>query len=276
MTFPEWFTPRHPQISVASAAAVLKLADEGATVPFVARYRKEETGNLDEVAIRQVIDAKESWDEILKRQTFIVEEIERQGKLTPELKDQLLASFELTVLEDLYLPYKQKRKTKATVAKEAGLEPLARWLWECGHGMLSPGPEETPETHALAFCDADKGVADVAAALAGANDILVERLSEDAGLRQTVRSAFFEQGHVRTRKADKAKPEQPLRELLAHQESVAECRSRAAASLPAMRRGWMEEELVLSVGGALPAAKPEDASPDGRRHPRRSIRCWSA
>ena len=138
MTFPEWFTPRHPQISVASAAAVLKLADEGATVPFIARYRKEETGNLDEVAIRQVIDAKESWDEILKRQTFIVEEIERQGKLTPELKDQLLATFELTVLEDLYLPYKQKRKTKATVAKEAGLEPLARWLWECGHGMLSP------------------------------------------------------------------------------------------------------------------------------------------
>ena len=128
MTFPEWFTPRHPQISVASAAAVLKLADEGATVPFIARYRKEETGNLDEVAIRQVIDAEESWDEILKRQAFIVEEIERQGKLTPELKDQLLATFELTVLEDLYLPHKQKRKTKATVAKEAGLEPLASWL----------------------------------------------------------------------------------------------------------------------------------------------------
>src|SRR6185312_15996824 len=72
MTFPEWFTPRHPQISVASAAAVLKLADEGATVPFIARYRKEETGNLDEVAIRQVIDAKENWDEIVKRQAFIV------------------------------------------------------------------------------------------------------------------------------------------------------------------------------------------------------------
>ena len=98
MIFQEWFAPRHPHIPIASAAAVLKLADEGATVPFIARYRKEETSNLDEVAIRHVIDARESWDEIVKRQAFIVEEIERQGKLTPELKEQLLSTFELTVL----------------------------------------------------------------------------------------------------------------------------------------------------------------------------------
>ena len=268
MNFPDWFTPRQPQISVASAAAVLKLADEGATVPFIARYRKEQTGNLDEVAIRQVIDAKERWDEILKRQTFIVEEIERQGKLTPELKDQLLATFELTVLEDLYLPYKQKRKTKATVAREAGLEPLASWLWECGHGMLSPAAEDTPEAHALAFRNADKGVADVAAALAGASDILIERLSEDAGLRQTVRSAFFEQGHVRTRKADKAKPNSQFENYFAYQESVVELsKPRSSHRYLAMRRGWMEEELVLSVGGALPAAKPDDAAPDGKKAP---------
>jgi transcriptional accessory protein Tex/SPT6 len=143
MTFPDWFTPRHPQISVASAAAVLKLADEGATVPFIARYRKEETGNLDEVAIRQVIDAKESWDEILKRQTFIVEEIERQGKLTPELKDQLLATFELTMLEDLYLPYKQKRKTRRRWRRKPGSS-----CWRAGSGSAATECcRPRPKTH---------------------------------------------------------------------------------------------------------------------------------
>src|SRR5438270_10719357 len=101
MNFPDWFAARHPQIPIASANAVLKLAEGGATVPFIARYRKEETGNLDEVAIRNVIESKESWDEIVKRQAFIVEEIERQGKMTPELKAQLLSTFDLTKLEDL-------------------------------------------------------------------------------------------------------------------------------------------------------------------------------
>ncbi|HVQ77018.1 MAG TPA: Tex family protein [Candidatus Binatia bacterium] len=268
MTFPDWFTPRHPQISVASAAAVLRLADEGATVPFIARYRKEQTGNLDEVAIRQVIDAKESWDEILQRQTFIVEEIERQGKLTPELKGLLLATFELTVLEDLYLPYKQKRKTKATVAKDAGLEPLATWLWECGHGVRSPAPGDTPEIYARAFCDSEKGVADVAAALAGATDILVERLAEDAGLRQTVRREFFEHGYVRTRRSDKAKPNSRFENYFAFQESVVELsKPRSSHRYLAMRRGWMEEELVLSVGGALPTARSATPSPDSKKAP---------
>src|SRR3954469_5080949 len=174
MTFPAWLAQRHPQIPHAWAAAVLKLSEGGATVPFIARYRKEETGNLDEVAIRQVIDAKESWDEIVKRQAFIVGEIESQGKLTPALKEQLLSTFDLAVLEDLYLPFKQKRKTKATVAREAGLGPLAEWLWDAGHGAVAPAPGETPETRAAPFCDAGKGVADVAAALAGAGEIMIE------------------------------------------------------------------------------------------------------
>src|SRR6266700_3237291 len=168
MDFSDWFRSLHPQIRAASAAAVLRLADGGATVPFIARYRKEETGQLDEVAIRQVIDAKESWDQILKRQAFIVGEIESQGKLTPALREQILATLDLALLEDLYLPFKQKRKTKATIAREAGLEPLAIWLWDCGHGDSRPADGETPETRAQAFCDAAKGVADVNAALAAA------------------------------------------------------------------------------------------------------------
>ena len=265
MTFPDWFTPRHPQISAASAAAVLKLADEGATVPFIARYRKEETGNLDEVAIRQVIDAKESWDEILKRQAFIVEEIERQGKLTPELKDQLLATFELTVLEDLYLPYKQKRKTKATVAKEAGLEPLAELaLGRAATDCCRPRPERRPKRARWRSATPSKGVADVAAALAGASDILVERLSEDAGLRQTVRSAFFEQGHVRTRKADKAKPNSRFENYFAYQESGRRAARSRAARIATSRcgaAGWRRSWCCRSAARSPP--------PSPTTHPRR-------
>ncbi len=93
--------------------AVLKLAAEGATVPFMARYRKEQTGNLDEVAIQSTLDAKERWDELQKRQAFILEEIERQKKLTPELAEKIRTTFDAAALEDLYLPFKKKRKTKA-------------------------------------------------------------------------------------------------------------------------------------------------------------------
>ena len=121
VTFESWLAAAHAQIPVAGMAAVLRLADEGATVPFIARYRKEQTGALDEVAIRAVIDGKETWDSIVKRQAFILGEIERQGKLTDELRARIQGSYDLTALEDLYLPYKQKRKTKAVIAREAGL-----------------------------------------------------------------------------------------------------------------------------------------------------------
>src|SRR5438270_14067536 len=119
MNFENWFPTLHPKIPLHSADSVLRLTEEGGTVPFIARYRKEQTGNLDEVAIQQVLDAKERWDATIKRQTFILEEIERQGKLTDELKATLLNTFKLDSLEDIYLPYKVKRKTKATLAKEA-------------------------------------------------------------------------------------------------------------------------------------------------------------
>ena len=262
MNFSDWFAARHPQIAIASANAVLKLAEGGATVPFIARYRKEETGNIDEVGIRAVIDAKETWDEIVKRQAFIIGEIEGQGKLTPELAAELRATFDLARLEDLYLPFKQKRKTKATIAKEAGLGPLAAWLWDCGHGTVAPAAGETPESRAQGFVDAEKGVADATAALAGAGEILTERLAEDAGLRQTVRTAFFEKGCVRTRKSDKAKPNSRFENYFAYQEPVSELRKPLASHrYLAMRRGWVEEELVLSIGGALPAGDDAPADP---------------
>ena len=170
VTFESWLATSHPAIPPQGVAAVLRLTDEGATVPFIARYRKEQTGALDEVAIRAVIDGKETWDSVLKRQKFIVEEVERQGKLTDELRAKLMGTYDLATLEDLYLPYKQKRKTKAVIAKEAGLEPLANWLWDCAHGILPAG--ETPDSKASAFIDEEKKVPDADAALAGAVEIL--------------------------------------------------------------------------------------------------------
>jgi uncharacterized protein len=251
LTFPAWFAGQHPQIPFAGAQAILTLAEGGATVPFIARYRKEQTGNLDEVAIRQVLEAKERWDGIIKRQAFIVEEIARQGKLTPELEAQIRATFDETALEDIYLPYKQKRKTKAQAAREAGLEPLADWLWAAGHGEIDPGAE-TPDARAAGFVDAAKGIADAAAALAGASDIVVERLSEDAGLRQHVRSALFERGFTRTRKAEKAKTPSRFENYFAYQERVRDLlKPESSHRYLAMRRGWIEEELVLTLGGAL-------------------------
>ena len=116
-------------------------------------------------------------------------------------------TFDPVALEDIYLPYKQKRKTKAQAAREAGLEPLAEWLWACGHGLADPAGE-TPEARAAAFVDAEKGIADAAAALAGAGDIVIERLSEDAGLRRQVRDALL-RARLRPRRARARRPRRP-------------------------------------------------------------------
>ncbi|HEX4998552.1 MAG TPA: Tex family protein [Terriglobia bacterium] len=254
MTFDSWFQTLHPTIHLHSAQAVLRLTEEGGTVPFIARYRKEQTGNLDEVAIQQVIDARSRWDETIKRQTFIIEEIERQGKLTDDLKGRILTTFNLDSLEDLYLPYKTKRKTKATVAREAGLEPLAEWVWALGHGAAIAGPGQTLETFALAFYNPDAKIVDAATAIQGAQDILVERLSETPALREYTRRQMFDLGSVRTIRGAKAKPHSKFDRYFSHCESIRSLlRPENSHRYLAMRRGWMEEELSLGLGGALTA-----------------------
>ncbi|MGD0527499.1 MAG: Tex-like N-terminal domain-containing protein, partial [Polyangiaceae bacterium] len=204
LTFDEWFHRREAAIPVASAKAVLALAEGGATLPFIARYRKEQTGNLDEVAIQRVLEAKETWDAVAHRKQFICDEIEKQGKLTPELKERILATYELERLEDLYLPYKLKRKTKAMLAREAGLEPLAAWMWLVSHETTADAG--TLEAKAAAFLSAEKKITTTEQAIEGARDLVVERLSEDADLRERVRTALFERGFVRTTKGEKATP----------------------------------------------------------------------
>ncbi len=248
MNFESWLQGKHPGIPPHSAAAVLALAAEGATVPFIARYRKEATGGLDEVAIQAILDTKEAWDETVKRQAFIVGEIEAQGKLTPELKERLLATFDLATLEDLYLPYKKKRKTKAVIAREAGLQPLADWLWDVGHGAAAPEP---PEAKAAAYLNAEAGFADPPAALQGATEILVERLSETEELRQYVRREAFERGGVASTKGEEAKPASKYEMYFDFRDSVAALmKPEASHRYLAMRRGWLEKELTLSLGDA--------------------------
>jgi protein Tex len=249
--FESWFGARHPDIRMASAKAVLELAGEGATVPFIARYRKEKTGNLDEVQIQKALSAKERWDRIVARQAAILEAIERQKKLTPDLEQKIRAAFDLDLLEDLYLPYKQKRKSKANVAREAGLEPLADWIWNCGHGTDTPQPGQTLDLWAFTFRNPEKGVADTPAAIRGAEDILVERLSEMAALRTGVRTAYWEKGFLSSRKTDRAKPNSKYENYFAHHEKVAGLRDPAHSHrYLAIRRGVAEGELHWSLGGA--------------------------
>jgi uncharacterized protein len=242
MTFDEWFLERHASIPIGSAKAVIALAEGGATLPFIARYRKEQTGNLDEVAIQSVLDAKESWDALEKRKESVLSEIEKQGKLTPELKERILAARDLSRVEELYLPFKQKRKTKAQAAREAGLEPLANWMWAVAHGT----PLESGDAAALAasFASADEK------ALEGARDIVTERLSEDSALREVVRRAMFDKGVASSKKGDKAKPNSKFERYFDYEEPIsALLRPESSHRYLAMRRGFMEEELVLALGG---------------------------
>ncbi len=249
LSFEQWFSSRHAGIPVASAKAVLALAEGGATLPFIARYRKEQTGNLDEVAIQSVLDAKETWDAVERRKAFICEEIDKQGKLTPELKERILATYDLERLEDLYLPYKQKRKTRAAVAREAGLEPLAEWMWRVSHE--DTGEQVSLAEKAAAFVAPDRNVTTAEQAIEGARDIVVERLSESADLREHVRRAMFDQGHVVSKKGEKAKPNSKYERYFAHAERVPSLlRPEASHRYLAMRRGYLEEELVLSIGAA--------------------------
>src|SRR5699024_942337 len=154
--------------------AAVRLLDEGNTVPFIARYRKEITGGLDDTQLRNLETRLGYLRELEDRRQVILKSIGEQGKLTEALEKAINGTLNKTELEDLYLPYKQKRRTRGQIAIEAGLEPLADLLWS--------EPSHDPETAAAKFIDADKSIADVKAALDGARYILMERFAEDAGL----------------------------------------------------------------------------------------------
>jgi uncharacterized protein len=177
-----------------SVQAVLALLKDGATVPFIARYRKEATHGLDEVQIRTIDERRTYLGDLHARRVAICSEIEGQGKLTPELRRRIFACRTKAELEDLYLPFKPKRRTRAMIARERGLEPLADSMW-------SQAASGNVQAEAAKFVDAAKGVPDVATALAGARDICAERIAENADVRRTVREALASHGTLRVRKA---------------------------------------------------------------------------
>ena len=158
-------------ISMHSLVAVIGLLDEGGTVPFIARYRKEATGNLDEVQIRAIEEKLAYLRDLLSRRATILASIQGQGKLTDELKAKFEATFDRAELEDLYLPYRPKRRTKATIARDKGLEPLADYLW---NQQLTSRPLHQ---FAAIFVSVEKEVASVEDALEGARHIVAERIS---------------------------------------------------------------------------------------------------
>ena len=229
--------------------AAIQLLDDGNTIPFIARYRKEATGGLDDTQLRHFETRLIYLRELEDRRQTILKSIEEQGKLTDELRDKIQATQSKTELEDLYLPFKPKRRTKGQIAIEAGLEPLADLLWN--------EPKTSPESTALDYVNAEKGVADVKAALDGARYILMERFAEDAGLLAKVRdylskNALIVSKVIEGKEAEGAK----FQDYFDHQELLKNVPSHRAL---AMFRGRNEGILQLSLN-----ADPE-AEEDSRQ-----------
>ncbi len=231
-----------------SVQAVLELHAEGGTVPFIARYRKEKTGNLDEVEIRHILEASETFAEINKRREFVLKEIESQGNLTDDIKKRLDTSFDLGELEEIYRPFKKKKKTKATLAREAGLEPLANWIWSLGHGELKD--ETTLEVKAKDFINPSLGFVTYELALKGAQDIIVERISNNPELRENVRSNFFGFGKVVSKSTKEFKTHSKYEMYKEFSEGVKSLQeAKHSHRYLAMRRGWTEGELAVTIEG---------------------------
>jgi len=226
-------------VSMHSLTATISLLDEGGTVPFIARYRKEATGNLDEVQILSIEEKLAYFRELEDRRKTILSSIEEQGKLTPELKARIEATLEKSELEDLYLPYKPKRRTKATIAREKGLEPLALYLW-----AQTPGEQSLNEL-AVALVNPEKGVDTPEQALEGARHIVAEMVAEDADLRKGIRQMMFDEGVIVSRKMDSAVDEQEkFKMYYDYREPVSKIPSHR---LLAIRRGESENILYFLI-----------------------------
>src|SRR6186713_1779056 len=225
-------------------AAAVALLDEGSTVPFIARYRKEVTGNLDDTQLRNLEERLLYLRELEERRAVILASIEEQGKLTDELRNTVEAAATKQALEDIYLPYKPKRRTRAQIAREAGLEPLA-------DGLLTD-PSQVPETVAAAFVNAEKGVADVKAALEGARAILMERWGENAALIGDLRTWLNDVGLIHSKVVEGKENEgAKYRDYFNHSEPLAKIPSHR---LLALFRAQREQILTLELD---PGAEPD-------------------
>ncbi|MGN1255362.1 MAG: Tex family protein, partial [Prevotella sp.] len=226
-------------IRAEQVEAVLELLDAGATIPFISRYRKEATGNLNEVQVAAVSDLYEKLKELQKRKETILKTIDSQGKLTDELRQRITQSWNATEIEDIYMPYKPRRRTRAQVAREQGLEPLAK--------VIMNQKEHYPDMAAQRFVKDD--VKDVEQAIKGAQDIIAEDISLNEGTRQTVRRDFQREATIVSRVIPKMKDEdkaQKYSDYFAFSEELRRCSSHR---LLAMRRGEAEGVLRVSITG---------------------------
>ena len=227
------------EINEKNVANTLELIDEGCTIPFISRYRKERTGGMDEVKIAAICDQYARLQDIARRKETITKTIGEQQKLTPELEQRIADCWDPTELEDIYLPYKPKRRTRAQVAREQGLEPLAQ--------LLLKQRERDPERAALQYIDADAGVADVETALKGAQDIIAEQVSESEGSRKQVRQVFRRQAMIVSKVVkSKATTDEAAKysDYFDWKEPLKRCSSHR---LLAMRRGEAEGILRVSI-----------------------------
>jgi len=223
-------------LPIKGVKAVADLLTEGSTLPFIARYRKEMTGSMDEVMIANIRDRIEQLTELDKRRETILTTIEKQGKLTPQLLSSIIGAGTLAELEDIYLPYKPKRKTRASVARERGLEPLAQQLFEQSN--------LNPTTAAKTFVDAAKEVNNEDEALAGARDIIAEWVSENIDTRKNLRDLFWTEGAVESKVIKGKESEVKYKDYFEWKEPVAKTPSHR---LLAMRRGEKEGVLTLDI-----------------------------
>ena len=224
-------------ITQKQVSTTLGLLDEGATVPFISRYRKELTGSLDEVQITSIRDRAQQLRDLDKRKDAVLKSINDQGKLTAELEAAIKAAETMSLLEDIYLPYKPKRKTKASVAREKGLQPLADFLLEQSSNDI--------DTKAIYFVNEELGVKTSEEALAGARDIIAETIAEDAEVRATVRKVFVDKGKFVSRVIPgKEEAAQKYKDYFEWSESLNTAPSHRVL---AMRRGEKEELLYLDI-----------------------------
>jgi protein Tex len=220
----------------------LALLAEGGTVPFIARYRKERTGELNEIQLRALVERNEYLNELEDRKTTVLKSIEEQGKLTDELRARIERCMQKTELEDLYLPYKPKKRTRATIAREKGLEPLADFI----RALNAPEVRTADlDAEAVKFIDGEKGVASAQEALAGASDILAEETAENADLRAHVRAFMAEQGVFRSRVKDEF-PEGTTKFEM-YRDWSSPVRDIPAHNMLALRRGESEGVLFFDL-----------------------------
>ena len=240
------FIKNQTQLTERAIEHTLELLSEGCTIPFIARYRKDKTGNLDEVAIERIAKAQNEYDNICKRKETILSSIEEQGKLTDELRQRIETSFELNELEDLYLPYKKRRKTKGDVAKENGLEPLAKQIMAQRPADLS----------SLASRYLSDKVTTEAEALQGASDIIAEWINENMFIRRTLRKVFQRKAVIVTEvakgKADEEEA-QKYSQYFDWNESLAKAPShRVLAMLRAEKEGFIKMKVQVDTEETLP------------------------